>query len=113
MNVNERIVSALAPLAVPVAYQTYAGTASTYITFFTYMDQPEQFADDHESVLGLYVQVDIWSQGDTSELTQQAHEALRAAGFRRKSTADLYEEDLQVYHKASRYVFEQPVDVPD
>lgn len=113
MTVNERIIEALAPLGVPVAFHTYSGQETTYITFFTYLDQPEQFADDRESVLGLYVQVDLWSPGDTTELARQAHAALRTAGFRRKSTADLYEEELQVYHKASRYLFEQPADTLD
>ncbi len=113
MTVNERIVAALGSLEVPVAFQTYSGNEPTYITFFTYMDQPEQFADDEETVLGVYVQVDIWSPGDTTELALQVHTALRAEGFRRKSTAELYEDELQIHHKVSRYLFEQTVDVLD
>lgn len=107
MTINERVVTALDHLDAPVAFHVYKGTADPYITFFTYLTKPEAFSDDAERIVAEYVQVDVWSYGDASDLVLQIHAALHEAGFRRQTTAELYEDDLQIYHTASRYVFER------
>ena len=68
MNINQKVMAALQKIGVPVRFQTYTGTADTYITFFTYLDKPEGYADDVEYVNGYYVQVDVWSRADYTEL---------------------------------------------
>ena len=107
MSLNQLVVTTLAPIGVPVAYQTYTGSEDPYITFFTYLEQPEQHADDEESVVGQYVQVDLWGKGDLLGLATAVYTQMLLSGFRRKSSADLYEEDLKVHHKAIRYVKEE------
>lgn len=52
--------------AAAAVLQHYSGNSPTYITFFTYLDKPQQHADDEELITGLYVQVDVWSKGDRS-----------------------------------------------
>ena len=103
MSINKDILAALKDIGVPVRFQTYTGTADPYITFFTYLDKPEQHADDQELTTGHYVQIDIWSKGDYTDLVKTVHSKMLAAGFTKQSYYDLYEDDLKIYHKAMRF----------
>lgn len=103
MSINQDVIIALKDIKVPVSFQSYTGAADTYITFFTYLDKPEQHADDEELVTGHYVQVDVWSKGDYTDLVKAVHEKMLAVGFTKQSFYDLYEEDVNIYHKAMRF----------
>lgn len=107
MSVNQDIISTLALLNVPISFQTYNGKGNTYITFFTYLDKTEQFADDKEIINGQYIQLDIWSKSDYTELVNEVHNLMIEAGFVKISFYDLYEKDLKVYHKVMRYRIEK------
>lgn len=107
MSINAEVLSALAGIDVPVTFQTYSGKSDPYITFFTYLDKPEQHADDQEIATGYYVQLDIWTKGDYTELVKTVHDRMKRAGFRKINFYDLYEKDTTVYHKVMRYVFER------
>lgn len=106
MSINSDIITALADLDVPVRFQTYTGTADPYITFFTYLDQVEKHADDRELITGHYVQVDVWSKGDYTDVVESVHEKMTAAGFRKKGFYDFYEDDTKTYHKVMRFLKE-------
>lgn len=106
MSINQDVIKALKDTGVPVSFQTYTGTADSYITFFTYLDKPEQHADDKETITGHYVQIDVWSKGDYTDLVNAVHKRMLAAGFIKQSFYDLYEQDLKIYHKAMRFIKE-------
>ena len=103
MSINKEVLSALKDIHVPVRFQTYTGNEETYITFFTYLDRPEQHADDGEIVTGYYVQIDIWSKGDYTQISKTVHEKMKASGFMKQNFYDIYEEDLKIYHKVMRF----------
>lgn len=103
MSIHREVLQALQDIGVPVRFQTYTGAADPYITFFTYLDKPEQHADDTELATGYYVQVDVWSKGDYTELVKTIHEKMLAASFSKQSFYDLYEDDVQMHHKAMRF----------
>ncbi len=107
MSINQEVLSALTGVGVPVTFQTYSGKADPYITFFTYLDKPEQHADDEEIATGHYVQVDIWAKGDYTELATTVHGLMKQAGFRKINFYDLYEKDPKLYHKVMRYVIDK------
>ena len=106
MSINQEVLQALRDIGVPVSFQNYTGKADTYITFFTYLDKPEQHADDAELITGHYVQVDVWSRADYTELVGSVYENMLAAGFSKQNFYDLYEEDLEIYHKVMRFLKE-------
>ncbi|WP_350343224.1 hypothetical protein PRVXT_002514 [Proteinivorax tanatarense] len=106
-KMNKTILSALSSLRAPVAFQTYSGNAETYITFFTYLDKTEIYADDDELITGQYIQLDIWSKGDYTELVKEVHKNMKEAGFIKLNFYDLYEKDLKIYHKVMRYKKEE------
>lgn len=109
MSINQEVLQALGDVGVPVQFQHYSGTVDPYITFFIYLDKPEQHADDEEIITGHYVQVDVWSKGDYTGLVNAVHQKMLAAGFIKKAYYDLYEQDLKIYHKAMRFQLNKEV----
>jgi hypothetical protein len=107
MSLNKLVIDTLKPIGVPVAFQTYSGTAQTYITFFCYNSKGELFADDEEIETGFYIQVDVWSKGDYTSIVPQVKELMTAAGFRRTTETELYEPDTKIYHKVLRFSYVQ------
>lgn len=103
--INSLILQTLKPLNVPVSFQKYSGRGNTYITFFSYLEQGEQYADNEEKAAGYYIQVDVWSKNDYTELVERVKSRMKAAGFTRTSAADLFEKDTKIYHKALRFFY--------
>ena len=99
---NKQIIDTLKNLGVPVSFQTYSGTETTYVTFFTYLENVESYADNKETSIGNYTQVDVWSKGDYTTLVSSVLEALKQAEFRRTYITELYENDTKLYHKVIR-----------
>ncbi|MCL9970351.1 hypothetical protein MX569_07025 [Anoxybacillus kestanbolensis] len=105
MSLNKMIIETLKHVGVPVAFQTYSGTATTYITFFEYNQFSALNADDEEQQTAHFIQVDVWSKGDYTSIVQQVKERMIAAGFRRTSEVDLFEQETKTYHKAIRFSY--------
>ena len=63
MSINSIIINALKPFA-PVAFHHYVGSATTYITFFTYFQGENMTTDDVEKRTEYSVQIDIFSKGN-------------------------------------------------
>ena len=105
MNINLLIKNTLVPCGVPVEFQSYTGKLTKYITFFCYNEQGEAWAEDKEIETGFYIQVDVWSKDDYTDLVEQVQAAMIAAGFYRRTAHDLYEKDTKIFHKAMRFVF--------
>lgn len=80
------------------------------ITFFEYANYDNEFADDEEIGSLIAVQVDIWHKGSTAAITKAVDKTMKAAGFRRTSAADLYEDDTKVFHKGLRYQIQMIID---
>lgn len=60
-----------------------------------------------EVALGHYIQVDIWSKEDYTELVKQVVERMQRVNFKRRSEVDLYEEDTKIYHKGLKFYYLQ------
>ncbi|KMY59955.1 hypothetical protein L0P96_08465 [Anoxybacillus flavithermus] len=105
MSLNKMIIDTLKPLGVPVAFQTYEGKEKTYITFFEYNQFSALNADDEEQQTAHFFQIDIWSKTDYTDLAKQVKERMIAAGFRRTSEVDLFEQETKTYHKAIRFSY--------
>lgn len=100
---NEKIMEALKELNIPVTFQVYKGTAKTYITFFEYNMQNEEYSEDEIEIQGYYYQIDIWSVEDYTELVTITKELLEANDFKFIDQEDLYEKDTKIFHKGLRY----------
>lgn len=101
--INKLIIETLKPLGVPVGFQKYSETGTTYITFHEYLQTGEEFEEDAEAFTGHYVQVDIWSKADYTALAGNIKRLLIAVGFKRLNEADFYEPDTGLYHKGLKF----------
>lgn len=103
--INNLIVEALKPLKLAVHFQKYTGKDETYITFHEYFSGGEEFEDDEESLTAHYIQVDVWSKTDYTDLVDEVKNLLNNAGFKRLNEIDLYEEDTKIYHKGLKFYY--------
>ncbi|MHC1731973.1 MAG: hypothetical protein AB9888_08110 [Bacteroidales bacterium] len=107
--INKLIKETLSSLGVQVSFQKYSGKENTYITFFEYLQQGESYADNKETCTGHYVQVDVWSKEDYTDLVNSILVTMTQAGFRRTTQTEIYEDDTQAYHKVLRFFYEEEV----
>ncbi|MBU3100664.1 MULTISPECIES: hypothetical protein [Clostridium] len=103
--INEIIIDSLKALNVPLSFQKYSGKAETYVTFHEYLETGEEYEEDEESLTAHYIQVDVWSKGDYTDLVRKVKNPLIAAGFKRINEVDLYEEDTKIYHKGLKFYY--------
>jgi len=108
---NKLIIDTLSFLGAPVCFQTYEGTKQPdgsikiiypYITFFSYLEKGESFANNEETSIGSYMQVDVWSNVNYKVFVKSVLDALKQANFIRKYTTDMYEDDTKIFHKVIR-----------
>lgn len=104
MNINPLVLSALSGLTfggkiVSITPLAYTGTDTVYITFYTYLDQDESFADDEPQTGGTYGTVDIFCKGNYKSLLADAKTRLKSAGFTIQSIGpEQYEKDTELNH---------------
>jgi hypothetical protein len=108
MTINARIETALASIGCPVGFQRLDDgayvTAFPSITYFIYLEQPEEWAEDTETARGYYVQVDIWAKENYLTLKDSVVAAMRAAEFGYLEAQHLTEID-NIYHCALRFKY--------
>ncbi|WP_156290786.1 hypothetical protein [Oceanobacillus salinisoli] len=105
MNLNSLIINTLNPTGVPVAYQNYTGSESTYIRFFEFDQGAGVEADDEEQNSVHYIQVDIFSSGNYLSLVKQVKDLMKQADFKKNHETELFEDDTKLYHKVLRFYF--------
>jgi hypothetical protein len=109
--INKIIMDTLKSLKIPVAFQKYSGKSETYITFHEYLATGEEYEDDEEALIGHYIQVDVWSKADYTNVVKNIKELLLKARFKRLNEIDIYEEDTKIYHKGLKFYYLEESDI--
>ncbi len=73
------------------------------ITYFEMTNFDKNYADDRAYSSRMVYQVDVWSKGNPDPIVIEVDRVMKTIGFARVGGADLYEDDVQVYHRALRY----------
>ena len=107
--INKLIMESLSLLKIPVSFQKYTGNETAYITFFEYLQQGESFADNMETCIGHYIQVDVWSKEDYTILVDSIVNEMTKSGFRKTTQTEMYENETQTYHKVLRFFYLEEV----
>ncbi|HFK2719185.1 TPA: hypothetical protein ACG1DY_005037 [Escherichia coli] len=110
MSLNALIINTLNPLGFPVRFLELFkkdGSPDTYITFFEYNQNGNLHADDHEIRSNHYIQVDLFSKEDYTDIVKQVKELLKTVGFTRTFETELFETETEYYHKVIRFIFVQ------
>ncbi len=103
---KELIKNILKPLNIPVRFQYYSGSEPTYITFFSYLDKGELYGDDKELGIGYYIQLDIFSKTNYTDIVKQVNKLMEDGGFTKRSSGpELFEDDTKLYHKPLKFFF--------
>lgn len=111
MDLNNLIINTLEPLSIPVLYGWYdKNIKDTHITFYEYLENDEDYADDEATSTEHYIQLDIWSKGNTKELKKQVKLLLKEVGFRFQEGQDFFETDTEIYHIAMRFYIDENLD---
>lgn len=86
-------------------YAIKAPNADEYprITFFEVTNFDANHADDQVYSSRMVYQVDVWSKINPDPIAKEVDRILKSIGFARTGGADLYEDDVQVFHRALRY----------
>ena len=90
-SVNSILVTALSSI-LPIAHESYSGTAKTYALFTTYNRLPEQLASGKNHTVGVYGDIDVFSDADLSgsaSIVKTITTALNAAGATVKDIKDV------------------------
>lgn len=104
--INKIIKDALRPLNIPVSKHYYKGEENTYITFFSFLDNPEFYSDNKLVKMGCYIQLDIFTREDYSDLVIKVDRLMEDAGFiKRASGPESYDENTGTYQKPLRFLF--------
>ena len=104
---NKRIFDALESVGVDVAFEDYEGSDDTYIRFF-FLPQVQFDSDDGEQYIIHYIQIDLFTKWDYTQLTKDIKQAMKQAGFKRNFEDQRYETDTKLYHKIIRfYIIEE------
>lgn len=86
-------------------YFLHANNPTTpYIEYEIFDENGQEWAENKEIATNYYVQVDVFSKGDYTNLENKIKEVMTNAGFNRSTCADLFENDTQLYHKAMRFL---------
>ncbi|WP_099157272.1 hypothetical protein [Virgibacillus ndiopensis] len=105
MSQNKLIMDTLSPLNVPVSPMTSDNSADEYIIFTEYNESSMLNANDDEVSTRDFVQVDVFSNGDFTNLVKQVKQAMKQAGFGRIFQSESYEKDMQKYRKIIRFSY--------
>jgi len=85
-------------------YFLHATSPNTpYVEYEIYDEYGEEWAENKEIATNFYIQVDIFSKTDYTDLENKIKEKLINAGFVRSMCVDLYEENTELWHKAMRF----------
>lgn len=104
-DIEELVYQTLSSIECPVRYGWYdENMQSTHVTYFIVTEAPGEDSDDDIESLTYTIQVDVWSMSDDDKkIKQQIIKLMRAQGFGFEDSADLFETDTKIYHKAMHF----------
>ena len=116
MNINPLIERAFTGFTVdginiPIAYQLYEGNRTAFLTYYTRIERPEEFADDIPIFEGTYGTINVYSKSDFKNLLREVKRILKNNGFTVTDAGpEDFEEDTGFYHIPVNFYFESEVD---
>ncbi|MBU3153898.1 hypothetical protein [Clostridium estertheticum] len=111
ININDFIEETLKTINVPIRFQIYDEDETTYITYLQYLGQNEKFSEDVEEIKGHYVQINVFSLGDYTDIVTKVELLMKEADFKKTNETDLYEEKTHYFHKGLRYFYAEDLTI--
>ncbi|GKX65646.1 hypothetical protein [Inconstantimicrobium mannanitabidum] len=111
MDIVEKVDDVLSTLLKPLGIESFYGwydkdINDTHVTFILVSDTEEDYSDDEAESINYLIQVDIWSKQNMETLKENIKATMKTLdNCTYESGADLYEDDVKIYHKALRFNF--------
>jgi hypothetical protein len=80
-------------------------TKGIYIEYEVYDEQGALYDENTEKATDYYIQVDIFSPNDYSQVEKTVKTVLKEKGYDGGHGPDLYEKDTKLYHKPLRFIY--------
>ena len=86
ININPIIEKAFSDFkigekSIPIAFLSYTGKADTYLTYYTWQEQPDDFYDDENHAEIAFATIDIFSKGNFKNILKKVKTKLKEIGF--------------------------------
>lgn len=78
-----------------------------YIEYEIYDKRYGDFSANKNTSITNFIQVDIFSKGDYTNVENMVEKVLTEKGYNFVNSADLYEENTKLFHKAMRFTFKE------
>lgn len=107
MNINPLIEVAFKDFPVPIAFMEYTGKAGTYLTYYSWLEKPENFADDEHKVEVVHLTIDIFSKSNFKNIVKQVKKTLKQNGFTWTDNGpETFEKETGYYHVPVNFYYE-------
>ena len=116
MNINPLIETAFKDFTVegksiPISFLRYTGQSDTYLTYYTWLCQPNNFYNDEHHVEVAYGTIDIFSKGNFKKLLKQVKKILKDNNFTWTDDGpEDFESETGYYHVPINFYFEGTVE---
>lgn len=98
-------------VVIPISHLIHLNKQESFLTYYTWSESPEEFADDIPILEGTYATIDVYSKGNFKNILKQVKKKLKDNGFTVTDTGyEDYEEDTGFYHVPVNFYYESEVD---
>ena len=104
ININPIIESAFSDFEVnkkhlPIAFLSYTGNADSYLTYYTWQEQPANFFDDEHHAKVAYGTIDIFSKGNFKDVLKEVKKVLKKNNFTWTNNGpETFDREIGYYH---------------
>ena len=84
---------------IPIAFLNYTGNSDIYLTYYTWLEKPENFYDNENHSEIAYGTIDIFSKSNFKDILESVKIKLKENGFTwTYNGPETYEQDTGYYH---------------
>lgn len=96
---------------IPVHFLRFTGESETYLTYYTWYEKPDNFADDEYKNEIVYLTIDIFSKKNFKGIVRKLKNIMNQNGFIWEDSApEQYESDTGYYHIPVNFYYIGKVD---
>lgn len=115
MNINPIIEKAFENFTVdnqkiPISFMNYTGKSGNYLTYYTWLEQPQNFSDDDYHAELSYGTIDVFSKNNFKNIVKKVKQTLKNSGFTWTDNGpETFEDDTKYYHIPVNFCLENGV----
>ena len=106
MNIKKEVLSTLKGLSCPVYYATnHDSEDDTYVIFYILNEKSNEFLDNEEASIKYKIHVQIISNTDYDDISDDIMAKMKANNFRRLYSAENFDSETNFYSKSIQFEY--------